>query len=398
MRFIKPMLASLGGAAIGWAVGHVVCTALFLWLPPTLANALSADTAATTVFGAVFALAGAAAGASLVLRPWTAAGSASTRNAVIATLVAMGCAFFGSVVGMAAFMFAYNRLRPLDLEEALERDGVSFLFALAFALIAFAGGLWLTRRWRPVDGATILSWPSLQTLALAALAGIGAAWIGHWLGYSLGIWISKVFALEGFDFKDTVVLATPLTTLVALLLAVWLTLRFHAGHRGFVSIAGRGAIVLLVTAVAASSTLGASRRLDDAYEAITRAPLIFFNVRLPADAPTPASREGITVEMRSEHGVRAGRLYDREWLDREDDRAILKGVFDHKETARQRLVVLSLPGEPKRVFDLRLPRVPTSERTYGKWQNVDFIEDGGARRPANATDDFAIRFHAWRPG
>ena len=396
MRFIKPMLASLVGAAIGWAVGHVVCTALFLWLPPTLANALSADTVATTVFGAVFALAGAVAGASFVLRPWTAAGIASTRNAVIATLAAMGCAFFGSFVGMAAFMFAYNRLRPFDLEEALERDGVSVLFALAFALIAFAGGLWLTRPGRP-GGAAILSWPSLQTLGLAALAGIGAAWIGHWLGYSLGIWISKVFDLEGFDFKDTVVLATPLTMLVALLLAVWLTLRFHAGHRGL-AIAGRGAIVLLITAVAASSTLGASRRLDDAYEAITRAPLIFFNVRLPADAPIPASREGITVEMRTEHGVQTGRLYDHEWLEREDGRTLLKGVFDAKEPTRQRHVVLSLPGEPKHVFDLRLPRVPISERTYGKWQKVDFIEGGGARRPANSTDDFAIRFHAWRPG
>jgi hypothetical protein len=295
------------------------------------------------------------------------------------------------------FMFAYNLLGRFDLEEALERDGISLLFALAFALFAFAGGLWVARRWRPPGGAAILSWPSLQMLALAALAGIGSAWIGHWLGYSLGIWISKVFDLEGSAFKDTVVLATPLTMLVALLVAVWLTLRFHGGHRRL-AIAGRGAIVLLITAVAVSTTLGASRRLDNAYEAIIRAPLIFFNVRLPADAPIPASKDGITVEMRSEHGVQTGKLYDREWLDRDGDRAILKGVFDNKESARQRLIVLSLPGEPKRVFDLRLPRIPPTKRTYGAWQQVDFIEDGGTRRPATAADDFAIRFHAWRPG
>ena len=67
-----------------------------------------------------------------------------------------------------------------------------------------------------------------------------------------------------------------------------------------------------------------------------------------------------------------------------------------KQTARQRLVVVTLPGEPARVFDLRLPRIPPTQRTYGAWQKVDFVEDAGARRSPGAADDFAIRFHAWR--
>jgi hypothetical protein len=397
MRFIKAMSAGLVGASIGWAAGHVVCTALYLWLPPHLSQRLSADTVAIKLFGATVALAGVAAGLSFILGPWTAAGIASARNATIAALVAMGCAFFGSVVGMAAFTLIYKGLKPFDLEEALERDGVFLLFAAAFGLIAFAGGLWLARRWRPSGTTSIVSPTSLRVLALAALAGLGGGWIGHWLGYSLGIWISDVFALTGHDFKGMVVLATPLTTLVVLSAAVWLTLRFHAGYRGFIAIASRSAIALVLIAVAASTTMGASRRLDEAYEAITRAPLIFFNVRLPANAPVPTSKDGIAVEMRTEHGSQSGRLYDHEWIDREGDRALLKGVFDAKEPTRQRLVVLSLPGEPKRVFDLRLPRIPASQRTYGAWQHVDFLEEGGARRPASAADDFAIRFHAWRP-
>ena len=66
----------------------------------------------------------------------------------------------------------------------------------------------------PPDAFTELKKGSAETLVLAVLAGVGAAWIGHWLGYSLGIWISKVFDLEGFAFKDMVVMATPLTMLV----------------------------------------------------------------------------------------------------------------------------------------------------------------------------------------
>jgi hypothetical protein len=395
MRTIAALLAGAVGAAVGWACGYVACTALYLWLPPELAAPLAAETGAIKLFGAAFALAGAAAGLRLALRPATVAGAAVARNAAT-TFVAAGCAFFGSIVGMGAFLLAYALLKPFELEPALERNNVFLLFATVFGLIAFAGGFWFARR-RPPGEAAILSRSSLRELMLAALAGIGAGWIGNYVGYSLGIWIANLFALTGADFKDAVVLSIPVTTLVLGAAGILMTVRYHAGHRAFAASAVRGAIALAVIVLVVPGALGLSRRLDTAYETIARAPTIFFNLRLPAHVPAPASKDGITIELQTEHGRQPGRLFDREWIDREDDHPVLKGFFDHKEPARQRLVVLSLPGEPKRVFDLRLARIPTSERSYGPWQKVDFIEDGGTRRDAGAADDFAIRFHAWRP-
>ena len=75
MRVVRTVLTVMIGAALGWAAGHVVCTALFLWLPRAvaalLADILRTETIATSVFGGVFALVGAATGWSFNHGPWT---------------------------------------------------------------------------------------------------------------------------------------------------------------------------------------------------------------------------------------------------------------------------------------------------------------------------------------
>jgi hypothetical protein len=421
MLFFKVLFAALAGTALGWAAGSIAGTALHLALPPFAATYFASDRPTIKLMAVAFALVGCIIGLRHRPRsrwedkPVLLLAERPMLSVAIAVLVGAGAAFFGSIAGLAAYSLAYEQLQRSAQEAVLEAEFAPFGFATAFALMALAIGLWLALRWRPRPAApplrpmprsravqepapSLLSRTSVRVVLLAALAGVGGGWIGNYAGYALGVRLSGLLAMSGADGKDFIILCIVATTAALPAAAVWLVLRHYGAGESLPRLAARAAMAVAAIALVTPSALGLARRLDRAHEAIVRTPTIFFEVRLPADAPAPQTKDGIGAVLVTENGTTAATLYRNDWLAREGDRILIKGFIDHAAPARQRIVVFSLPGEPDRLFDLRLPRIPKSERHHGAWQRADFTQaPGEERRGAAATDDVHIRFHAWRP-
>jgi hypothetical protein len=96
MCTVAALLVGVISALVGWAAGHVICTALFLFHARAAARYPAADTIAMKLFGAVFAPFGAAAGLTFVLRlrgsdgRLLASSSSPALAAMIAFLVGTG--------------------------------------------------------------------------------------------------------------------------------------------------------------------------------------------------------------------------------------------------------------------------------------------------------------------
>lgn len=77
-----------------------------------------------------------------------------------------------------------------------------------------------------------------------------------------------------------------------------------------------------------------------------------------------------------------------------DGRAVLKGQVPISFKTSQRSVVLNLPGQPPRVFKLRLAEQPKASQDFGPWHQVDFVAVPGQAELQRAapTEGFAIRY------
>jgi hypothetical protein len=85
------------------------------------------------------------------------------------------------------------------------------------------------------------------------------------------------------------------------------------------------------------------------------------------------------------------------WLRRERDYLVLRGEVSLYIRTVERDLVLTIPGGPDRIFQLRLPQNPASSEGFGAWRSVDVIgEPEGARRPPGPDDDFEIRYRVER--
>jgi hypothetical protein len=77
----------------------------------------------------------------------------------------------------------------------------------------------------------------------------------------------------------------------------------------------------------------------------------------------------------------------------DDGRPVLTGSVPIAYVTAQRMVILNLPGEPSRLFKLRLAPNPSQSEAFSPWHQVDFI-DNGTTAPQRARPDagFAIRY------
>ena len=170
-----------------------------------------------------------------------------------------------------------------------------------------------------------------------------------------------------------------------------LALRIKGGIRGFAALGGRTAIALAV--IAAVATGGVLIRLATIEHFSGGHPTLEFEIRLPAGMPAP-ERKAVDFEMQA-GSQRSGGLFKDEWMRREDDRAVLAGLVPLYTRTSSRILVVTLPGQPKLLFQLGLAATPKASADFGAWQRVSFLDDmkqdSQPRRPS-ASETFEIRF------
>ncbi len=227
---------------------------------------------------------------------------------------------------------------------------------------------------------------------IALLAGLLIAAIGAVLGLAFGSVLAGAFGMSSFEgaagyFAVSIGL---LGGFIGLIAGVVLGLRMK-GVRGFAALSGRAAIVLVV--VAALATGGVLIRLSMVEHFSGGNPTMEFEIRLPAGMAAP-ERKTIDFEMQA-GSQRSGGLFKDDWMRREDNRVVLAGLVPLYTRTSSRILVVTLPGQPKLLFQIGLSATPKPSQDYSAWQRVSSLDtmqaDGQPRRPS-ATETFEIRF------
>lgn len=233
----------------------------------------------------------------------------------------------------------------------------------------------------------------------ALLAGLAAAVAGWVVTGVVAAWIAGLYGMSDFEGARGMfafLFVGPLGGLVAMVAAVWAVLRIGRGRAAIGATLARVAAVL--GAIAAVVVVGVLVRLWSVPTYTNELPpSLEFELRFPT-AMTPADHD-VRVEVHTDHNVGPG-LVTTPWPAPEHGQQVVAGVvsLDFKTTSR--LLVVTIPGQPVRLFRLPLSRDPSSTPALGDWQHAAHLDRGGEAQPekAPADDPVELRYRVRRAG
>jgi hypothetical protein len=220
------------------------------------------------------------------------------------------------------------------------------------------------------------------------VTGVVALWVAGWLGMSDFEGGRGMFAFLGVG---------PIGGLICMVAAVWIVLRVGKGRTTLGHALARLAAVLGTIALVVAAAIWIRLYTLDTYTD-SAPPSLELELRIAADlaAPDPSS---VRVELHTDKNIGTGWL-DDQWLAADGgSKVIAAGVpLAFKTTAR--LLVLSLPGQPTRIFRLPLSRDPSSTASFGAWRRADHIAVAGEDQPRAAPQDdpVELRYRVRRAG
>ena len=226
----------------------------------------------------------------------------------------------------------------------------------------------------------------------AVLAGIVGAVVGWFVTGVIAGWIAGLCGMSDFEGGRGMFAflgVGPIGGLISMIASVWIVLRGGVGP-----LPSGGVLLRLIGVLAAIAALvgaGIWLRLAtlDTYTN-TLPPQLEFELRVPAALAAP--RGEVEIELDTDKNVSPALIGD-DWRADGADR-VMTGIVSLDFKTTQRLLVVALPGQAKRLFRLQLGRDPEATPALGEWQPPDFIHTEGeekARRVEGA-DPFAIRY------
>ena len=232
--------------------------------------------------------------------------------------------------------------------------------------------------------------------ALAALAGVAAAVAGWAIAGGLALWLAGLAGMSDFEGGRGMfafLAVGPLGGLLGLIAATWWALRRGqpSAPRGRIAARVIGVLAAVVGLTAAGLWLWAAS--GDTYTD-SLPPTLEFELHVPASVEP----RGVAVELHTDRNV--GEQVEPEEASTDAAGRVLAGRVALAFKTTSRLLVVSAPGQPRRLFALRLARDPASTAALGDWQPPQFLDDPGDTqpRPAPADDPFALRYRVRRAG
>ena len=175
--------------------------------------------------------------------------------------------------------------------------------------------------------------------------------------------------------------------------AIVLTLYFRGRYRSPGDIVRHSAAAIVATGLLAFVAYGVRHAAFDYLGINPAKSAVEFEIRLP-DAAALAVVAGTTqIELHTDKNQTLAKL--REGLaSTEDGRAVLRGSVPLDFSTTDRIVVLNLPGQPQRLFKLRLAASPSHSDRFGPWHLADRVAPASAHEPVRTApnDAFAIRY------
>lgn len=120
-------------------------------------------------------------------------------------------------------------------------------------------------------------------------------------------------------------------------------------------------------------------------------PAVEFEIRLPTAAALAVMAGSTQIELHTNKNQTLAELRDG-LASTEDGRTVLRGSVPLDFRTTDRVVVLNLPGQPQRLFKLRLAASPSHSDQFGPWHLADRVTSQIASEPIRANDAFAIRY------
>lgn len=249
----------------------------------------------------------------------------------------------------------------------------------------------------------------------AVLAGILGAGVGLAAGWAAGEILARVLNVSCFEgacgyFVALIALLGGAIGLVAGILLVLLRKRGTAvsgeqipvssepggekdGRRGLRTTGQLFAAIAVIAGVVIGGVWGYVWISDDSLGGHNQAaPRLHYEIRFPAGTVLPEKKAAVDAQLYTEKNQAWGNLYD-DWRRQDEGRQVVAGFFELYFRAHSRVLSMKLPGGPKYVFVLRLPRSPGHMPEYTPWYQVDTVDEGsGETRPAVASDDVQIRY------
>jgi hypothetical protein len=234
-----------------------------------------------------------------------------------------------------------------------------------------------------------------MTYLLAVVAGIAGAAVGWAAVAAAVVLVGSLLGASNFEGAlgmFAVFGAGPIGGVVGLVLGIWLALR-RRGHASVSALAWRlPAVAAAIAALAAGTVWYLYETRPGLGTSAGGAPRLDFEIRLPPGVEGSALSRNARIELNTERNRMPGQLAAGGGR-REGERHVIAGTVElHYRSGWRLLELLAGPGEPSRVFDLRLPARPGHMREFGPWRRVDFIATGSEQpRPAPASEAFEIR-------
>jgi hypothetical protein len=234
----------------------------------------------------------------------------------------------------------------------------------------------------------------------AVIAGMVAAVVGWFITGVIAVWIAGLYGMSDFEGGRGMfafLFVGPLGGLASMVLTVWLVVRIGKGAAPLgTSLMRVGIVYAAISAVVGAGILLRLYTVDTYGNEAP--PWLELEMRLPASAHAPP-RTAIEVELHTDKNVGTGQLFD-EWSPSTDGYQTISGNVELARKTSSRILVVSLPDQPKRLFRLPLSRNPASTAAMSAWQHADHIDDPGEAQPrtAPADDPLEIRYRVNRAG
>jgi hypothetical protein len=121
-------------------------------------------------------------------------------------------------------------------------------------------------------------------------------------------------------------------------------------------------------------------------------PAVEFEIRLPDAAALAVTAGATQIELHTDKNQTLASLH-KGLASTEDGRTVLRGSVALDFRTTDRMVVLNLPGQPQRLFKLRLAANPSHSDQFGPWHLADRVASATAEPVRFAPNDtFAIRY------
>ncbi|WP_296518782.1 acriflavin resistance protein [Rhodopseudomonas sp.] len=173
----------------------------------------------------------------------------------------------------------------------------------------------------------------------------------------------------------------------ALAVAIALTLYFRSGYRSTRDVVKHGAATVAALALLAFAASDMRHAALDYLGINPNKPAVEFEIRLPPAAALAAATGDTQIELHTDRNQTIAQL--KAVGSSDAGRNILRGSVPLDFRTRDRMVILSLPGQGQHLFKLRLAANPSRSAAFGPWHLADRVE---ASPPTAPDDSYAIRY------